>query len=435
MITRPFFALVRKDLKLHMGNRRALLFTLAVPVAIASFFGFVMGGQSGKTKAGAVSIQVADLDQSALSEEIITHLSQDDALKVSRVSEDAARAAIRQGKVAAAVIFPANFGAHAVRGFFGRRAKPELTILHDPSRAMEAGMVQGILLQRIMETIGKNVFSGEIGRKNVQETLASIDNNSNLSPEDSRRLRNLLTDLDVWMGYTSTNSNAPTLASEGFAMPFTVKDEETAESPSVASGYNGYAHAFGGMSMQFVLMAAIEWGLAILVERQRGLWRRLRAAPLSRGTLLAGRAASSSLIALGTLAVCWGFSMVVFHVQVLGSWPGFIACNVALALFAASFGLLIAAAGKTPEATRGIAIFFVLILVMLGGAWVPSFVFPGWVQQVTWIIPTRWAMEGLDAMTWRGLGWHSALAPVSVLLGSAVACALLTHRLFRWETD
>ena len=51
------------------------------------------------------------------------------------------------------------------RGFFGQRAKPELTILHDPSRNVEAGMVQGILLQHLMETISKNVFSGESGRK------------------------------------------------------------------------------------------------------------------------------------------------------------------------------------------------------------------------------------------------------------------------------
>jgi ABC-2 type transport system permease protein len=127
--------------------------------------------------------------------------------------------------------------------------------------------------------------------------------------------------------------------------------------------------------------------------------------------------------------------MVVFHVRVSGSWPGFIALNIALALFAAAFGLLIAALGRTPEATRGIAIFSVLVLVMLGGAWVPSFLFPEWVQKTTLIIPTRWAMDGFDAMTWRGLGWHFALAPVAMLLGCALACTLLTLRFFQWEAD
>jgi ABC-2 type transport system permease protein len=300
---------------------------------------------------------------------------------------------------------------------------------------MEAGMVQGILLQHIVETVSKNMFSGENSRKYTRDALTNIDNSTNLLPDDVRALRSLLTNLDVWMGRVSTNATLQASSSEGFSMPFTVKDEEIARSASKFSGYNGYAHAFGGMSMQFVLMAASEWGLAILLDRQQGLWRRLRAAPLSRGTLLAGRAVSSSIIAVGTLAVCWAFSIVVFHVRVSGSWAGFIALNIAFAFFAASFGLLIAAVGRTPEATRGIAIFAVLILIMLGGGWFPAFIFPEWVQETTLIIPTRWVMDGFDAMTWRGLGWHSALAPVAVLFGYALACGLLTIRFFHWEAD
>jgi ABC-2 type transport system permease protein len=52
---------------------------------------------------------------------------------------------------------------------------------------------------------------------------------------------------------------------------------------------------------------------------------------------------------------------------------------------ATGFGLLIAAFGKTPEA-------------------VPTLVFPAWVQQATMVVPTRWAITGLDAVAWRGLG-------------------------------
>ena len=84
-----------------------------------------------------------------------------------------------------------------------------------------------------------------------------------------------------------------------------------------------------------------------------------------------------------------------------------------------SFGLLIAAIGKTPEATRGLAIFATLIMVMLGGAWVPSFVFPQWLQTATLVVPTRWAVDGLDAMTWRGLGFEAAIGPIAALLGLA----------------
>jgi ABC-2 type transport system permease protein len=96
-------------------------------------------------------------------------------------------------------------------------------------------------------------------------------------------------------------------------------------------------------------------------------------------------------------------------VRIDGSVPASSASPIAFALLTSSFGLLIAAIGKTPEATRGLAIFATLIMVMLGGAWVPSFVFPQWLQTASLVVPTRWAVDGLDAMTWRGLGVDAAV--------------------------
>jgi ABC-2 type transport system permease protein len=97
----------------------------------------------------------------------------------------------------------------------------------------------------------------------------------------------------------------------------------------------------------------------------------------------------------------------------------------------AGFGLLIAAFGKTPEAARGIAVFATLIMVMLGGAWVPSFIFPAWMQQLTVIVPTRWAVDGFDITTWRGLGMDAAFAPMLIQLLFAAVFATLAIWKFR----
>jgi ABC-2 type transport system permease protein len=125
--------------------------------------------------------------------------------------------------------------------------------------------------------------------------------------------------------------------------------------------------------------------------------------------------------------------MLVFKVRIEGSLVGFIAVSVAFALMTASFGLLIAALGKTPEATRGLAIVVTLLLVMLGGAWVPSFVFPEWMQQLTQYVPTRWAVDGLDAMTWRAQPLSAALAPVGLMLAAALVFGAIAVKAFSWE--
>jgi ABC-2 type transport system permease protein len=64
---------------------------------------------------------------------------------------------------------------------------------------------------------------------------------------------------------------------------------------------------------------------------------------------------------------------------------------------------------------------------------VPAFLFPQWLQKITFAVPTRWAVEGLDGMTWRGLGFDSAIAPAGALLGFAALFAVLAMWRFRWD--
>ena len=200
-------------------------------------------------------------------------------------------------------------------------------------------------------------------------------------------------------------------------MPYTVKEEAMTAGANVA--YNGYAHSFAGMAIQFLLFAMANIGVEMLLERQRGLWSRLRSAPISKTTLLLGKAVSGALISLMILLVSFGFAMIVFKVRIHGSVLGFLGISIACAVMASTFGLLVAALGNSPATARGVTTLAVLMMVMLGGAWVPTFIFPAWLQQFTLIVPVRWAVDGLDAMTWRGIGLGGAMMPVLVLIAFA----------------
>src|SRR5205823_13302233 len=120
-------------------------------------------------------------------------------------------------------------------------------------------------------------------------------------------------------------------------------------------------------------------------------------------------------------------------VRIEGSVVGFLGISIACAMMAATFGLLLAALGNSPATARGVTTLAVLMMVMLGGAWVPAFIFPTWLQQFTLIVPVRWAVDGLDAMTWRGIGLSGAWAPIAVLMVFAVAFSLAAAARFRWE--
>jgi ABC-2 type transport system permease protein len=434
MSTTALRALVRKDLQVFFSDRRAVLMSFAVPIAIASFFGFLFGGQSGKSKGSRIPIQIVDQDNGTISREVTSNLAADKTLEVKSTSADAAREAVRKGKAVVAVILPSGFGVAAGKAFFSAAKKPELELLYDPSHAAELGMVRGILTQHVMQAVSKETFNGKQGRAAMKEALENLDQNQKMAEEDKKILRDMFRGIDKWYERADREQDKGNESAMGsFTMPYDVHEEAITSGKEVA--YNGFAHSFAGMGVQFMLFMALDMGISVLTQRQRGLWKRLRAAPLSRHLLLMSRALSGTIIALMILLAGFAFGRVVFGVRIEGSLVGFLAVCVACALMASGFGLLVAALGKTPEATRGLAIFVTLIMVMLGGAWVPSFIFPPWLQKFTLVIPTRWAVDGLDAMTWRGLGVGAAIGPVGVLLTFAILFGVLATARFRWDAD
>lgn len=429
-------ALIGKDLRLFFHDRRAVILTFVVPIAIASFFGYLFGGGDSKEReTGKIEVRAIDQDGTSLSRAVIAGLGRDPALAVRPATLEEGREAVRKGKAAVAVVLPKGFGDAAARGLFNPNAKkPVVGLLHDPSHEGELAMVRGMLTQHAMEAVSAEAFKGPTGEKVLAEQLRDLESpNPGMSSEEQDSLRGLLTGaLDMnRRSRAPAADGSPATAQPGLGMPFEISAEEVTARQGVR--YNGYAHSFAGMGVQFVLFAAIDLGVAILLERQRGIWRRLRGAPVSRGLLLLGKALAAALLGLLTFTVMFAFAFAVFGVRISGSFLGFVAIAVAFALMAATFGLMIAALGKTPQAARGISSLAVLLLVMLGGAWVPSFIFPKWLQTATLATPTRWAVDGFDAMTWRGVGLEGALAPVGVLLLSAVVFGAIAWNRFRWE--
>ncbi|MGZ5130909.1 MAG: ABC transporter permease [Caldimonas sp.] len=377
-------ALIRKDLVLYFSNRRALIMSIAAPIVIAAFFGSLFGSSSDKP--GRIPIALVDADASVLSQAVAASLKGDSTFEVRELAEPAAIDATRRGKVRAAIVLPAGFGAKAPAALLGSGDRPAIAVHYDPSQTTALPLVRGLLSQHVMKALGDSL-SGPSGSGGASRSAFSL-------PYETRAVA------------TTASADRP---------------------------YNSYAHSFAGMGVQFILFMGIEVGVGVLLARRLGLWKRLRAAPLSRAMLLGSHILSGALTALILLAVIYATAMAFFHVRIDGSVPGFIGVAVGFALLTSSFGLLIAAIGKTPEATRGLAIFATLIMVMLGGAWVPSFIFPEWLQTASLAVPTRWAVDGLDAMTWRGLGFSAALAPIAVMLAfSAVFSGVAIWR-FDWE--
>ena len=429
MALTQILAMIRKDLQVHYSDRRAVIMSFVAPIAIASFLGAITGGSGRPSEPAKIPIAIVDQDGSTVTKAIVSAVQDDKTLQVTAPSADEARQSVKRGDITVAVVIPPGFGEASGLAFFGGGAKPEVSILYDPSHRAEMGLVRGLMTQHVMEAVSREMFGGSSGRKLAEQALLNLDKSG--MPDGQRMLlRELL--MSVQKFYTdSPDANASAQSRGGITLPYSVKEEEVTGRDDVP--YNGYAHSFAGMGIQFLLFAMIDMGVGILLERQRGLWKRLRSAPISRTSLLLGKALSSSVIALIILIAAFLFAGIVFGVRIQGSVAGFLAVCVGCALMAATFGLLVASIGQTPGGSRGVASLAVLLMVMLGGAWMPTFIFPAWLQRLTVVMPTRWAVDGLDAMTWRGLDGSAAVMPTVMLIGFAILFGSLALARFRWE--
>src|SRR5437762_7519133 len=258
----PFLALVRKDLRLFFQDRRAVVVGLVVPILCGSFFGYLFGGQRGKSEPSKLAVLFVDEDQSAMSRGLSAKLAADKNLDVKPASLDEARTAVRKGKATAAVVVPKDFGAEAGNAFFGAEKKPDIGLLYDPSHAMELGMVSGILNGAVMQVVSKEMFTGESGRQTVKQQMAQIENNHRISPDSRKILRDLLTNVDK-LNAQRASSQTSTQAGGGLTIPYQTHEEAITAGTGIQ--YNGYAHSFGGMGIQFILFMGLDVGVRLLL--------------------------------------------------------------------------------------------------------------------------------------------------------------------------
>ncbi|MFS8085996.1 MAG: ABC transporter permease [Acidobacteriota bacterium] len=432
-------ALVNNDLRIHFSDRRGVLINIAAAVFIAGFMGFLFGG-SGKTKdAGKIPVAVVIEDESDVAKAIGAALGADKMIEAKTVTAGEARELVRKGKAQAGLILPKGFGEAAASAFFRGRDKPQIELFYDPSQSIVLSVVEGLLTQYVMQEVSKAMFGGALGQKVLQNSLSELKQSAEADTPAGKELAGLLESVEKLNQRAQADAGAAKKPAGvqggiqgGLSVPYTVHAEALTSGTGVR--YNGYAHSFAGMTVQFILFNGIEAGVVLLLLRERGLWARLRTAPLTRIDLLVARALATTVVGLFMLGAIYLVAAVAFGVRIEGSIAGFIGIAISFCILNACFGLLLAALGRTPAATRGLAVMVTLLLVMVGGAWVPAFIFPPWLQQASLFAPTRWAVDGLDAVTWRGLGIDAAVAPIAVLLLSALVCGGLAVWRFRWQS-
>lgn len=197
---------------------------------------------------------------------------------------------------------------------------------------------------------------------------------------------------------------------------------------------SGYSQAIPGTMVMFTLLVLLTSGAILLViERERGLLRRLAATPIHPASIVAGKWMARMALGLVQIAFAMAAGVVLFGMD-WGASIGMVgAILIAWAGFTASFGLLLANLARSQAQMLGIGVLVTMALAALGGCWWPIEITPEWMQTLAACLPTGWTMDALHKLVNFGYGPAAAVAHLAALLAGTLLCGAAAARTFRYQ--
>ncbi len=398
--------LVLKDLTQLIRDWKAALFLVVMPIAFTLFFGFLFGG-GGKEDP---RLPVGFLDQdggSVLSVHLLDLLSASDAIRpvlLEDESLDEAEKKVSDNELAAVVIIPASY---SERVLAGEETRPTIIV--------DANTAAGSTTQNGVQTSVARLLGAVQAAQLCSKALAAQEGTA----DKAFLLQALDNAIKAW--------REPPLTVAAMQPEISGEDEEqTMES-------NPYAQSSPGMMVQFSIAGLIGAANVLVIERKSKSLQRLLTTAISRVEIIVGHFLTMFVMIFVQLALLMGFGQAVLGLDYLREPAATLLVMVTMSLWTASLGLLIGVLAKTEEQVIAFAMVPMFVLSGLGGAWMPLEFTGQAFQTVGHLLPTAWAMDGIQNIIMRGLGLESVLLPAGIMLAYAVAFFGLAVWRFRFE--
>lgn len=398
--------LALKDLRQISRDRLAFFFLLIMPIAFTLMFGFAYTGADAVEEGDPrLPVGLLDRDDGPLSVPLEVLLAESEVIRLVPAQEVAQtraglEAAVAEETLAAALVVPDGFGDQMMAG----RPLP-LTLIAVPGSDAST-TVQGAV-QSTLTRLGAAVRAAEVSSDLYRQ-------HQGFAGEAARE------------NYFAEALTRGLLAWE--EPPVTVATTETGR-VAAEPAPTAYAHASPGMMAQFAIAGLISAAQVLVLERKSRSLARLLTTAISRFQILLGHFLAMFLMILIQMLLLMLFGQLFLGLDYFGEPLASVLLAGGTAAFAAGLGLLIGAFARTEEQVIIYAMVPMFLFAGLGGAWVPLEFTPAAFQQVAYLTPVAWMMDGYKDILIRGQG----LAEVLPALGVLVAYALLGFALAAWR--
>lgn len=423
-------ALMKKDLKLLFKDKMAVFFTFVFPLMFAFFFGSIFSNSGG---AQGLKVAVTDLDQTETSQAFVQQLKDASEFRVTEIDEASAKELVRTGKQVAFIILPEGFGENYGGLFSGQ--PPEIFVGIDPARTAEAGYLEGSLMK-----LGIKRF--ELAFSDLNEMVKQLDfsiEDIQLSDDMPEEWRSLLGDFlpqfkelteqelaKLPQGIETTGLSFGS-GGDNPMMPLKMTKEE------VLVQKTGPRNAFSITIPQGVIWAimgcVIGFAISLVREKTLGTLDRLAIAPISRTQILAGKALGC--FAAQAMVVTLLFTIAYFVLDVRFDFIKLLLAVIAAGICFVGVMMFFASITKTEQSVAGMTNAFLILMGMIGGAMIPLFAMPGWMQSISHVSPVKWAILAFEGAIWRDFSYIEMMTPLAILTAIGVVTFFIGTRMLK----
>ncbi len=175
--------------------------------------------------------------------------------------------------------------------------------------------------------------------------------------------------------------------------------------------------------------------IAMVNERERGVWRRYRLTPMSSGWFVLGTMLARMLLVASSALLQLGLAMWVYHMALPQHPLDLVVAFTCTAFAFIGIGLIIASLANSMGSVQALGQSLFLPMIMIGGVGVPARMLPGWAQEVSLFLPGRYAVDAIANSFSAEEGVAKALFNLVSLAVIGVASTMVGWKLFRWEAS
>ena len=194
-----------------------------------------------------------------------------------------------------------------------------------------------------------------------------------------------------------------------------------------------FDYVFTGL-LGFALMTMNVFGLSqqIPAEKQKGSYRRLRAAPFTKGQLIFSYSIYYALVSLLSLLVMLIAGSTIFHFNMHGSWLLFAFFTVPSIFLTIGIGLLIGGWSKNEDQASLLCNIIAFPMMFLSGTFFPTYLFPDFLKNITKFIPMTPIVDGFRMIMTENATLFDIKGQLIALFIFLIAIYVIAIKTFRW---